>query len=200
MGLIRKWALLFSVPLGIGLAITIPLLLAIWTDDSSSNSRIAAVTALAVLMAAVASVVLLFLFLLVSVVIPKVLRRAMVWVTFKTVRGAISKQRTSVYPKGITTVNDDVGVVLPVGRNDRVQEGHRFVVENAADAQKWGTLEVAWVDEDTCTCSVSDRINEEFWGNLERRMRSEPSFPSGVTVRREIPEEYILDWLQTLLR
>ena len=130
----------------------------------------------------------------------RLLRRIAVWVTFKTVRRAISVQSAPLKPKGITTVNDDVGVVLPVGRNDNVIEGLRFVVENAADGEKWGILSVVWVDENSCTCSVSGRINDEFWANLERRMRSAPSFPGGVAVRREIPNEQLLDWLQALLK
>lgn len=175
------------------------MLLAVWTDEASSDGGIAVVVILAVLMAVAASFVLLLLHQVATISIPRLLRRFMVWITFSTVRWAIAKQSVAIQPIGITMVDDGVGVVLPVGRNDRVMESHQFVVENAADGEKWGTLGVAWIDENSCTCSVSGRINDEFWANLERRMRSEPSFPDGVIVRRDIPGEFILDRLHEIL-
>ena len=197
--MLSNWGGRFSILFTIGLGIA-ALWLAFGTDDSLSYRGIALLTVLVVIGVVAVSILLLLLYRFSTVALPRLLRRSAVWVTFKTVRWAIAKQSTAIQPKGITTVNDDVGVVLPVGRNDGVMASHQFVVENAADGERWGTLEVVWVEENTCTCSVSDRINEEFWENLERRMRSEPSFPSGVAIRREIPEEYILDWLQTLLK
>ena len=102
--LARKWALPFSVLLELGLAVSVPLLLAVWTDDASSNSRIAVVVILAALMATAASVVLLLLYYLVTVRIPRLLRRFMVWVTFKTVREALSRQVLAIESSGITPV------------------------------------------------------------------------------------------------
>ena len=197
--MLSSWGGRFSILFTIGLGI-VALWLAFGADDSLSYRQIALTIVLVLMGIGVVSIVLLLLHQFLSVGLARLLRRFAVWVTFRTIRDAISKQRRKINPLGITTVDDGVGVVLPIGRQDGVMEGERFIIENFADQEKWGTLQVAWVNENTCTCSVSDRINEEFWGNLERRMRSEPSFPNGVAVRREIPEEYILDWLQALLK
>ena len=195
-----KWALAFSVLLGLGLAVSVPWLLAVWTDDASSNGRIAVVVIFAVLAAAVASFVLLLLFHLATVSIPKLLRRIMVWVTFKTIHKFLAEIEPAVKPIGITPIDDDVGIGLPLGLRDGLATGDRFVVLNAASQEKWGVIQVYEIHEDSCICSVFDRINLEFWDSLETRMRREASPPQGVTIRREIPEEYLLDWLTRLLK
>ena len=198
--MVRKWALPFSVLLGLGLAVSIPLLLAIWTDDASSNGRIAVVVVLAFLMPVAASVVLLLLHHLATVTIPRLLRRFMVWVTFRTIHKFLAEIEPVVKPIGITPIDDDVGVGLPLGLRDGLATGDQFVVLNAASQEKWGVIQVYEVHEDSCICSVFDRINLEFWDSLETRMRREASPPQGVTIRREIPEEHLLDWLTRLLK
>ena len=195
----RKWALPFSVLLGLSLAVSVPWLLAVWTEDVSSGGEIAVVIILAVLMAIAASVVLLLLYRVATVSIPRLLRRIMVWVTFKTVREALSRQAIAVEPMGITPIEDGVGIGLPLGFQDGLGSGERFLVLNAASQEKWGVLQVSEIQEKSCVCSVFDRINPEFWDGLERRVRHDASPPRGVIIRREIPEEYLLDWLSRLL-
>lgn len=199
MPLARKWALPFSVLLGLGLAVSVPLLLAIWTDDTSSVGRVAVAVILAVLMAVVASVVLLLLHHLAIVRMPRLLRRIMVWVTFKTVREALSRQVIVVESIGITPTEEGVGIGLPLGSREGLVRGERFIVLNATSQEKWGTLQVYNVLENSCICTVFDRINSEFWADLENRMRYDASPPQGVIIKREIAEDYLLDWLSRLL-
>ena len=194
----RKWALAFSVLLGLGLAISVPWLLAVWTDEASSDGRIAVVVVLAFLMAVAASVVLLLLHHLAIVRIPRLLRRIMVWVTFKTVREALSRQVIVVEPIGITPTEEGVGIGLPLGSRDGLVRGERFIVLNAASQEKWGALHIYDVLENSCICTVFDRINPEFWADLEDRMRYDASPPQGVIIKREIPEDHLLDWLSRL--
>ena len=186
--------------LAIGISITVPLLLAIGTDDSSSRRDIVLTVVASVAIAAVASLILLATYHLVTIWLPRLLRRLAVWVTFKTIRKFVSEIEPTVEPLGITTVDDDVGVGLPLGLRDGVIKGEKFVVLNTASEEKRGALEVLDVWEISCICSVFDRRNEEFWNNLERKMRQDPSFPRGATVRREIPNELLFDWLQALLK
>lgn len=190
----------FSVLLGLGLAVSLYWMSAVWTDDASSNGRIAVVVVLAVLMAVAASVALMLLYHLATVRIPRLLRRIMVWVTFKTVREALSRQAIVVEPIGVTPIEDDVGIGLPLGLQDGLAIGERFVVLNVASQENWGVIQVSEIQENSCVCSVFDRINPEFWDVLEGRMRHDASPPQGVTIRREIPEEYLLDWLTRLLK
>ena len=198
---LRKVALPFSVLLGLGLTIAVPLLLLEFNADGSSSwSEIAIAVLLAVLIAVGSSVVVLLLYVLVVVLFPRFLHRVMVWITFKMVRKAIATEARTVEATGITSIEGDVGIGLPLGIRDGVASGQRFVVLNTASQEKWGVLEVAEVQHNSCVCLVFDRINPDFWTDLEKRMRHDASPPLGVTIRREIPEEVLFDLLQSLLR
>ena len=124
----------------------------------------------------------------------------MVWVTFRTIHKFLAEIEPAVESIGITPIDDDVGVGLPLGLRDGLATGDRFVVLNAASQEKWGVIQVYEINQDSCICSVFDRINLEFWDSLETRMRREASPPQGVTIRREIPKEHLLDWLSRLLK
>ncbi len=200
LGFLEKMALPFSVLLGIGVAITIPSFLAIATDDSSSNSKISITVLLAILVSATISIFLMLIYFLIAVGIPKFLKLIMVQVTLKTVKRAVESQTGTVQASGITSIEDDVGVGLLVGAQDGVFPGQKFVVFNSANQEKWGVLEVSEVQEHSCICSVFDRTNPEFWDDLVRRMRRNASPPQGITIRREIPEEALYEWLQGILK
>ena len=200
MRLAKKWTLPFSVLLGLLLAITVPLLLAIWTNDSSTDRHIAVVVVIAAAFAAVGSILGLFAYQLASVGIPVLLHRLMVWVTFRTVHRAIAQIDLDVDPTGIDSIQGDIRIGLPLGLQDGLAIGERFVVLNAASQDKWGELEVAEIEETSCACSVYNRTNSAFWDSLENRMQYDASPPQGVTIRREMPEEFLLDWLTRLLQ
>ena len=195
----RKWAAQFFALFAIGLAIA-SVVLALSTDDSLSHGRVATMTFQAVLTVGVGSVFVLFLHHGITVWLPRVLRRVAVRVTFKTVRLALAERAHIVEPSGITPIEDDVGVGLPLGLQDGLTTGERFVVLNTASQAKWGVLQVSQIQENSCVCTVFDRINPNFWDSLEGRMRHDASPPQGVSIRREIPEEYLLDWLSRLLK
>ena len=185
----RKWALPFSVLLGLGLAVSVPWLLAVWTDDASSGGVIAVVVILAVLMAAAASVVLLLLYHAATVRIPRLLRGIMAWVTFRTVKKALVFYGAPIQSSGIAMEDGRLVIRLDCGTRDRVGNGQRFLVVNNASGMIWGALEGYLVDDDSCLCLVSDRINAEFWESLEQRANTEPTLPEGITVTREVPDE-----------
>ena len=185
----RKWALAFSVLLGLGLAVSVPWLLAVWTDDASSDGRIAVVVILAVLMAVGVSVALLLLYHLTTVRIPKLLRRFMVWITVKTVKKALAFYGAPIQSSGIAMEDGRLVIRLACGTRDRIGNGQRFLVVNNASGKIWGVLESYWADDDSCLCLVSDRINAEFWESLEQKANTEPTLPEGITVTREVPDE-----------
>ena len=200
MAFLKKVSLPFSALLGIGLAIAIPLFLAIFTDDSSSNKEIVITVIKAILVAIGASIALILAYLSITIGIPKLLKLIAVKITLRTVKSAVASQANIVQASGITSVEDDVGVGLSVGSQDGIFQGQRFVVSNTANQEKWGVLEAAEVRERSCVCSVFDRTNPEFWDNLVRRMRRDASPPQGVTIRKEIPEEALYEWLQGILK
>ena len=196
----KKYAGPFAVLLGIGLAVSIPLSLEVAADGSSSNREIISAVVLAIVIALGASGFLIFLFATSIVVAPRIIKGAMTWITLKAVAKAIAAQAVFVETNGITSLDGDVGFGLSVGEEDGIRPGHKFVVLNTADQERWGVLEARLVSDTYCHCSVFDKINPEFWADLERRMRYDASPPRGITIRREIPEEQLLDWLRALLK
>ena len=200
LAFLKKVSLPFSVLLGIGLAIAIPLFLAIFTDDLSSTEEIVITVLKAILVAIGSSIALILAYLSIVIGIPKLIMLIAVQITLKTVKSAIASQTDIVQASGITSIEDDVGVGLSVGSEDGVFQGQRFVVSNTANQEKWGVLEAAEVREHSCVCFVFDRTNTEFWDNLVRRMRHDASPPQGVTIRKEIPEEALYEWLQEILK
>ena len=116
---------------------------------------------------------------------------------------AIAQDRMEIEPTAIALYEGDLRIGLPVGSNDGLVVGDLFEVVNPAShnsQEKWGNLELVDIEDNTCTCSVYNRNNPKFWDDLERRVDYDPSPPRGVVVRKEIPEEYLLDWLRRLLR
>ncbi len=167
---------------------------------SLSISLVAINTILATLISAFVTAILLFLYLLTTFAIPRLLKRLMVWITLRTVSKAVASQTRTVEATGIGSIDGSVGVSLLLGGQDGVMLGHRFTVFNTATQENWGVLEVSEIQETSCTCVVSDRINPEFWEGLEGRMRSDASPPHGVSIRRQIPIEALFDWLHELLK
>ena len=195
----RTW-LPFLALLGIALAIILAIFQGIYTDNFSSDKDIIHIIGLAISVALGFTIVLFLLYYAIAKGIPFLVKRAMVWVAFKALDRAINNQTTTVEWTAIVPLEDDIGVGLALGSDNGVAPGHRFAVLNAANREKWGVLEASDVRESYCICSVFDRINPEFWAELERRMRSDPSPPRGVTIRRAIPEESLRDWLDVLLK
>ena len=199
MRTLKKFALPFSVLLGIGLAVYIPALLALETNNSSSNMEIIITVLLAVLLAVISSVLLIFLYIASVIAFSNLAKRVMIWITLRTLKEAVSGQSQSFPASGITAIEDELGIGLPLGHDDGVTRGHRFVVINSASQEKWGVIEALEIRETSCVCRVFDRINLDFWAGLERRMRRDPSPPQGVTIRREIPDKALLDSIRQLL-
>lgn len=200
MVFLKKISLPFSVLLGIGLAITIPLFLAVFTSDSSSNTKIYIIVLLAVGVSVGASTILIIAYRLIVVDLPKLLKWIMALIVLKVVKSAVESQTGIVQASSIASIENDVVIGLSAGLQDGVFLGQRFVVFNTAKQEKWGVLQVLEVRDDSCVCFVFDRTNLEFWNSLERRMRCDASPPQGITIRREIPEESLYEWLNAILR
>ena len=194
---IRSWLL---PVLAVVLAVVLFLFQAAIDFISLSIPLIAVNTIFAILISIAATIILVLFYYSIVATVPKFLARISVWITLKTVSKALTNLTDTVQASGITTIDDDVSIELPLGPRDGIMQGHRFVVLATAREEKWGVLEVSEVHDNYSVCSVSDRINPEFWADLERRMRYDPSPPKGITIRREIPDEALFEWLRVLLK
>jgi hypothetical protein len=156
---------------------------------------LAAVTVSAVIAAALVTIAAISCKLL-----SRATRSARVKITLSTLSRAIEHHRAPLVTMGIGDRNGNVVVRLKLGHNDYMLEGEKVQVRNSATSELWGVLETFQVSDDYCVCSVFDRINPDFWADLERRMQSDPSPPRGVTITRELPEESLLERLAMLLK
>ena len=194
---IRSWLLpVFAVVLAVVL-----FLFQVAIDFVSLSIQLITInTIFAILISIAATIILVLFYHLIVITVQKILSHVMVWITFKTISKALTNLTETVQASGITTIDDNVGIDLPLGFRDNVIRGDRFVVLATAREEKWGVLEVSEVRDTYSVCSVFDRINPEFWDDLERRMRFDPSPPQGITIRREIPEEALFEWLRVILK
>lgn len=120
-------------------------------------------------------------------------------ITLHTLDRAVGRYYEPVQSMGIGARRGSIVIRLAVGVIGSVGVGDKFDVLNAATREKWGMLEVMEVEDASCVCRVSDRMNVDFWHDLEQRMERDPSPPAGVTFSREAPLG-LLDFVRRLVR
>ena len=190
------FVLLFTIVL----AIALTLLTLVGTDASMSDREIYLRVAIAILSSAGVTGVSIMLYKALVITIPRLSKHLLSWIVLRTVRKALTSQTGTVESTSIGSADGSVVVRLAIGAQERVRLGHKFSVVNAANGEAWGVLEAYEVHESYCLCSVFDRINTSFWDNLETRMQYDASPPQGVTIRSQIREEALFEWLSVLLR
>lgn len=127
-------------------------------------------------------------------------RRLLVRITLYTVARAVGGHSRTVEALGIGEQSGSVVIRLAVGSNESIVVGDKFEAVNTATGDKLGVVEVIEVEGDSCLCSVFDRMNLEFWDELELRMRRDPSPTAGVTFLREVPGEFLASVRKVLQR
>ncbi len=156
-------------------------------------------TILAIVIALVATFLLLACTFLIARFSGRIRRRLLVEIALYTVEQAVVVYTRRVQPEGIDEQDGGIIIRLATGSNESVLVGDKFEVLNAASRRKLGVLEVEEVEEVSCVCRVFDRIEVDFWAELEERMKVDPSPPAGVTFSREIPPGWS-DFLTGLIR
>jgi hypothetical protein len=164
-----------------------------------SAEYVALNTAFAILISLGATALILLAFVLVTRFLNKVWRDFQVRITLHTLDQAVGRYYEPVQTTGIGARRGEIVIRLAVGTIGSVGVGDKFDVFNAATRERWGVLEVIEVEDASCVCTVSDRMNIDFWHQLEQRMERDPSPPAGVTFSREAPPG-LLDFVRRLLR
>ena len=129
----------------------------------------------------------------------KVWRRIVIRIALHTLEQAVGVYTRRLQADGIDEQDGGVIIRLAIGSHESIIVGDKFEVLNAASRRKLGVLEVDQVEEVSCVCRVFDRIDVDFWAELEERMRVDPSPPTGVTFSREIPQG-LLEFVTGLIR
>lgn len=166
---------------------------------SLSAKFVALNTVFAILIALGATALILLAFVLVTRFLSKVWQDFQVRITLHTLDRAVGRYSEPVQATGIGARRGDIVIRLAVGTIGSVGVDDKFDVLNAATREKWGMLEVIEVEDTSCVCRVSDRMNVDFWHELEQRMERDPAPPAGVTFSREAPPG-LLDFVRRLVR
>ena len=198
MRFLRRAALPFSVLLGIGLAIAIPLLLAIETDDSSSKDELVNTVLFAVLAAVGASVLLLGVYAMAQALYSR-RRKVPAIIADRVLEAAARESSPWILALGIGSRDGELVIRLPLQDPESIAESDSFLALNAHTKEQLGSVCVIAVDQDSCLCTVSDKMNRhDFWAGLENRMMSDFSAPPGVEFRfvNQVP----IDIARTLIR
>lgn len=91
-----------------------------------------------------------------------------------------------------------VNLILEASSSDGIYPEAMLDVVTDPGGEIYGEVQVIQISNSRCTVSPTNRINTEFWENLEDRMESDPSPPPNIVAQRQIPDG-IIDFLKTLL-
>ena len=186
MRFFRNRALFFLSLFGIGLAVAIPVFLAIATGDSSSPGEIVAAVMLAVLAAAGFGVCLMAIGAGCGLLYAKRRRPAAavaLWALDRVAKTPAQSYTTS----GIGARGNELVIRLSLEPGRVVEPGEKFVVSNPANKARLGIITAVEVETDSFLCVIFDRMgSEEFWVELESRMNRDFSPPGGVVFTRHL--------------
>ena len=140
-----------------------------------------------------------FVSAIIAVLVPKISKKCAAQLALWVITRAAKSYSIEVEAEGIGEKEGSLVVGIATGSSEGTRRGDKFLVLNSATDDEWGVLEVLEADENSCVCRVSNRINREFWDELESKIRTNPSFPRGLSISRNLPEG-ILDFVQRLVR
>lgn len=183
----RQIRLAFVTLLAIILALIFPLF-QVYLDFGSLSAKYVALNAFfAVLISLGVTLLLIALYAVLVGFLGTLWRHLLAKITLYVLARAVDGYGISAQATSIGERSGSVVLRLEVGPAEPISVGDKFSVVNSATRDRWGVVEVIEVQGNSCLCSVFDRINEEFWEQLESRMRRDPSPPAGVAFSREVP-------------
>jgi hypothetical protein len=177
----------------------IPLSLAVYPGEASStNQRVAIIVSVGLVSVAVAAG-LIATFSGIRWIYAR-RRRPLVWIAIRVLTTASGETTLSIPARGISDRGGSLSVSLPREQNDFLWEGDSFLAINVHTKEQLGLIEVILVEQDSCLCMVSDRMQfQDFWAGLENRMAHDFSPPIGVEFSRCINQDSI-DFAKRLIR
>jgi hypothetical protein len=105
---------------------------------------------------------------------------------------AVEKYSKPVIAESISEQHGDLVVRLPLGADNGLTSEQRIQAANSATGEILGVLSPLDIGRTACLCIVFDRMNVDFWDDLDNRKRRNFSPPSGVKFAREIPDRFLV--------
>ena len=191
----RAFAYAFAIASSIAFAIALAIILT--QDVLSILSVLVAVLASIAISAAIAALVAGYGFPLrwTNGAYRTVMRR----LAKKAIRSSLSHAMTPIDCTGILETDFGFALRVQAGGLQGITEGSRFNVHESTDNRLWGKVIAVEVRDDDCDCVPYDRVNEEFWVEIESRLRTDTSAPSNVHLIRDALDPGSLDGILRLL-
>ena len=117
----------------------------------------------------------------------------------KAIRASLSQAMTPIGCTGILETELGVAIKVQAGQLQGVANGARFNVYESTGNRLWGIIVAIEVRDNDCDCVPYDRVNEEFWAELENRMRTDTSAPPNVHLVLDVLEPGAIDDMMSLL-
>ena len=126
-------------------------------------------------------------------------RSMLTTVAKKAIRANLSHAMMPIECTGILIIDNEVALQVQAGSSDGIEEGNQFNVYESTNNELWGRVVVVNVRSFDCDCVPTDRVNINFWQELERRMRYNTSKPPNVHMVRDLPVIFLMEQVEKLL-
>ena len=117
----------------------------------------------------------------------------------RAIRSSLSYSMMPIECTGILEIDNEVALQIRAGTSDGIRDGHQFNVYESMNNELWGRVVAINVRPFDCDCITTDRVNIEFWRELERRMRYNTSKPPNVHLVRDLPVIFLMEQVERLL-
>ena len=118
------------------------------------------------------------------------------WIALRYIEKKVKEYSSEICILGLKNNSGTVNLILEVGVNDGVSPGMMLDVVTKPGGERYGEVQVIQLSNGVSIVSPTNRINTEFWGKLEDRMRADPSPPPNVVAKLQIPDG-IMQFLET---
>ena len=184
---------LYSLPIAIGIALSVALVAII--DVRAASSRTVAATVVLSLLSSGAFSVVVASYGYVFSAMRWSYRGVIRTIAKRAIRASLSDALTPIACLGIIDRNGTVALRIAAGRTDGMVPELPLNVYDAVNSTLWGRVKVVEVSDTIAFCEPYDRINPSLWNHLEDRMRTDTSPPNVFLV----PEVPVLDAVLHLL-
>ena len=127
------------------------------------------------------------------------IRSIMRSVAKRAIRLSLRHAMTRIECSGILEIDGGVALQVLAGTSNGVAKGTRFRAYEATDNQLWGRVEAFNMRDADCDCIPFDRVNREFWGELENRKLYNTEKPPNIYLLLDIQEINLTEQIENLL-
>ena len=120
------------------------------------------------------------------------------WIAWKYIERRMKEYSSEIRILGLKNNSGTINLILEADTIDDVFPGMMLDVETQPGGERYGEVQVIQLSNGGCIVSPTNRINIEFWGKLEDRMKYDTSPPPNIVAKLQIPRG-LVETLKRLL-